>query len=82
MTSSWNFIKSSKKDFRVSHCGKQEANKRFDFFLFPGQRHGYGDIDEYFFWLRGEYFCRHLLGDTRAEVDITEMNLEKEQNGK
>jgi|GEM_PF-5104838 len=24
MTSSWNFIKSSKKDFRVSHCGKQE----------------------------------------------------------
>lgn len=58
------------------------ANKRFDFFLFPGQRHGYGNMDEYFFWLRGEYFCRHLLGDTRSEVDIVEMNLEKEQNGK
>ncbi|MGC9469904.1 MAG: DPP IV N-terminal domain-containing protein [Bacteroidales bacterium] len=59
-----------------------KANKRFDFFLFPGQRHGYGDMDEYFFWLRGEYFCRHLLGDTRTEADIVEMNLEKEQNGK
>ena len=58
-----------------------KANKRFDFFLFPGQRHGYGDMDEYFFWLRGEYFCRHLLGDSRTEADITEMNNEKEQSG-
>ncbi len=59
-----------------------KANKRFDFFLFPGQRHGYGDMDEYFFWLRGEYFCRYLLGDVRNEVDMVEMNNEKEQNGK
>ena len=27
MTSSRNFTKSFKKDFRVSHCGKQEAEK-------------------------------------------------------
>ena len=40
-----------------------KANKRFDFFIFPGQRHGYGDMNEYFFWLRGDYFCKHLIGD-------------------
>ena len=55
------------------------ANKRFDFFVFPGQRHGYGDMRNYWFWLRAEYFVEHLLGDTRELADITELNNEQEQ---
>ncbi|MEY2948818.1 MAG: hypothetical protein RLZZ248_19 [Bacteroidota bacterium] len=39
-----------------------KANKRFDFFLLPGQRHGFGNMTEYFFWLQGNYFAEHLLG--------------------
>ncbi|MDF1867527.1 MAG: hypothetical protein P1U70_22015 [Saprospiraceae bacterium] len=54
-----------------------KANKRFDFFLFPDQRHGFGNMSEYFFWLGGEYFCEHLLGIKRDEGDMKEMNLEK-----
>ena len=57
------------------------ANKRFDFFIFPGQRHGYGDMRDYWFWLRAEYFVKHLLGDHRWNVDIAPLNLEKEQTG-
>jgi dipeptidyl-peptidase-4 len=58
------------------------ANKRFDFFIFPGQRHGYGNMSDYWFWLRAEYFAKHLLGDERLAVDITELNLEREQTGR
>ncbi len=54
-----------------------KANKRFDFFLFPGQRHGYGDMGDYWFWLRAEYFVRHLLGDTRWNADIIPLQVEK-----
>jgi hypothetical protein len=57
------------------------ANKRFDFFLFPGKRHGFGDMNEYFFWLRGDYFCKHLIGDYADSVDIVEINREKEMSG-
>jgi dipeptidyl-peptidase 4 len=56
-----------------------KANKRFDFFIFPGQRHGYGNMSDYWFWLRAEYFVRHLLGDTRGSADIAELNMEREQ---
>lgn len=55
-----------------------KANKRFDFFLFPGQRHGYGNMSDYWFWLRSEYFVRHLLGDTRGNVNIAELDLERD----
>jgi dipeptidyl-peptidase-4 len=55
-----------------------KANKRFDFFLFPGQRHGYGNMDEYFFWLRADYFCKYLIGDYSQDVDIEELNREVE----
>ncbi len=55
------------------------ANKRFDFFVFPGMRHGYGNMRNYWFWLRAEYFVEHLLGDTRELADITELNNEQEQ---
>ena len=51
-----------------------KANKRFDFFIFPGQRHGYGNMSEYFFWLLGDYFCEHLLGEKANSTDIVEMN--------
>ncbi|MDH5590039.1 MAG: S9 family peptidase [Gemmatimonadota bacterium] len=57
-----------------------KANKRFDFFLFPGQRHGFGNMSDYWFWLRAEYFVKHLLGDDRWEVDIAPLNLEREQS--
>jgi dipeptidyl aminopeptidase/acylaminoacyl peptidase len=56
-----------------------KANKRFDFFIFPGQRHGYGNMGNYWFWLRAEYFAKHLLGDERRAADIVELNLEREQ---
>jgi len=57
-----------------------KANKRFDFFLLPGQRHAYGNMGDYFYWVRSEYFIRWLMGDTRYPgVDIEQLNVEKEQ---
>ena len=56
------------------------ANKRFDYFLFPGQRHGYGNMSDYWFWLRSEYFARHLLGDSRTASDVAELRAERERN--
>ncbi len=57
-----------------------KANKRFDFLLLPGQRHGFGDMTEYFFWKMGDYFSQYLFGDSKMnEVDMTEMNREKPQ---
>lgn len=53
-----------------------KANKRFDLFIFPGQRHGYGNQSEYFFWLKGDYFCQHLIGDYSISTDIFEMRRE------
>lgn len=50
-----------------------KANKRFDFMLFPGSRHGFRDR-EYWFWLKADYFSKHLLGVETNFVDITEMN--------
>lgn len=59
-----------------------KANKRFDFMIMPGQRHGFGDMTEYFFYLMGDYFAKHLLGDNSQTVDITEMNRELELTNK
>lgn len=53
-----------------------KANKRFDFMLLPGQRHGFGNMTEYFFWMMGGYFSKHLLGDHKDDVDIMEINRE------
>jgi dipeptidyl aminopeptidase/acylaminoacyl peptidase len=58
------------------------ANKRFDFFVFPGQRHGYGNMSDYWFWLRAEYFVKHLLGDDHWNPDIIQLQMEREQNGR
>ncbi|MFC1791752.1 DPP IV N-terminal domain-containing protein [Gemmatimonadota bacterium] len=56
-----------------------KANKRFDFFIFPGARHGYGSAGNYWFWLKAEYFAKHLLGDERLAADVVELNNEQEQ---
>ncbi len=53
-----------------------QAKKRFDFFIMPGKRHGYGDFTEYFFWLKADYFCKHLIGDYSISTDIFEMRRE------
>jgi dipeptidyl aminopeptidase/acylaminoacyl peptidase len=52
------------------------ANKRFDFILLPGQRHGYGPMQEYSVWRRIDYFSQHLLGSAPASTDILELNRE------
>lgn len=58
-----------------------KANKRFDLLLLPGQRHGYADMQEYFFWKMADYFSQYLLGDWNHPVDILEMNREVPQEG-
>ncbi len=51
------------------------ANKRFDLMVLPGQRHGFGDMNEYFFWRMADYYTRHLMGDPDPRpTDITQMN--------
>jgi dipeptidyl-peptidase-4 len=52
------------------------AKKRFDFFMMPGQRHGYGTYDEYFFWLKADYFSKYLIDDYSIDTDIFEMRRE------
>ena len=58
-----------------------KANKRFDMFVLPGIRHGYGADSSYVNWLRGDYFARNLLGSSDDSIDIKELNREKEQTG-
>lgn len=51
------------------------ANKRFDMLILPGQKHGFGDMNEYFFWRMADYFSQHLLGESqRDSTDIVQMN--------
>ncbi len=57
------------------------ANKRFDFFIFPGQRHGFGNMNNYWFWIRADYFCKHLIGDYSQNVDLIELQVEQERSG-
>ncbi|HKA22670.1 MAG TPA: DPP IV N-terminal domain-containing protein [Blastocatellia bacterium] len=58
-----------------------KANKRFDFVILPGKRHGYADAGNYFFWVRADYFCKHLIGDMSDSIDLVELNREREQVG-
>src|SRR2546421_2515564 len=58
-----------------------KANKRFDMLVIPGKRHGYADASTYFFWVRADYFCKYLIGDSATSVDMVELNREKEQSG-
>jgi dipeptidyl aminopeptidase/acylaminoacyl peptidase len=54
------------------------ANKRFDFILLPGQRHGYTTMGDYVFWRRVDYFAQHLLGAAPMPVDILEIERERQ----
>jgi dienelactone hydrolase len=47
-----------------------KANKRFDFMILPGQRHGFGNATAYFDRLMWYYFAEHLLGDYRTNVEL------------
>ena len=58
-----------------------KANKRFDMFIMPGQRHGYTTMGDYFFWLRADYFAKHLLGQAAESVDLIELSRETPQVG-
>ncbi len=58
-----------------------KANKRFDFVMLPGIRHGYAADTEYFFWVRAEYFARHLLASEDRGADVIEIVREREQSG-
>lgn len=46
------------------------ANKRFEMLILPGQRHGFGDMDEYFYWRMVDFFSRWLNGKAEDSVDI------------
>lgn len=50
------------------------ANKRFEMLYLPGQRHGFGDMSEYFFWRMADFYSRYLLEDFENTVDIPQMN--------
>ena len=54
------------------------ANKRFDFILLPGQRHGFTNMADYVFWRRVDYFAEHLLGAKPSGIDITEIERERQ----
>lgn len=57
-----------------------KANKRFDMLILPTQRHGFGDMNEYWFWRTADYFSKYLLGDnTERPVDMEEINREIER---
>ena len=59
------------------------ANKRFDVLLLPGQRHGFGDMNEYFFWKMADWYSEWLMGSSkRSQVDIQEMNNDETSNTK
>ena len=51
-----------------------KANKRFDLMILPTQRHGFGDMSEYNFWLRADHFSKHLLGFENNKVDMKMIN--------
>jgi dipeptidyl aminopeptidase/acylaminoacyl peptidase len=57
-----------------------KANKRFDQFILPGQRHSYGVDQNYFFWVKADYFCKWLLGDFDQRVDMTEVDPQPPRN--
>lgn len=55
-----------------------KANKRFDFILLPGQRHGFGTASDYAAWRRIDYFTQWLLGVPQDEIDMLELQRERQ----
>ena len=59
-----------------------KANKRFEMLILPTQRHGFGDMTEYWFWKTADHFAKYLLGDnSERSVDIEEINRDTDQSG-
>jgi len=59
-----------------------KANKRFEMLTLPNQRHGFGDMTEYWFWKTADHFSRYLLHDyTERPVDIEEIVNDLDQSG-
>ena len=46
------------------------AGKRFDMLILPQQRHGFGNMNEYFYWRLVDYFSEHLKGKSEKTVNI------------
>ena len=46
------------------------AGKRFDMLFLPTQRHGFGDMNEYFYWRLVDHFSKYLKGESETSVDI------------
>ena len=46
------------------------AGKRFEMLYLPQQRHGFGNMDEYFYWRMVDFFSEHLKGRSEKSVDI------------
>ncbi|MDP5106508.1 MAG: prolyl oligopeptidase family serine peptidase [Polaribacter sp.] len=57
-----------------------KANKRFKYMIMPGQRHGFGNMTEYSFWLRADHFSKYLLGKETTDTDILYMNMDDPKN--
>ena len=57
-----------------------KANKRFKFMIMPGQRHGFGSMTEYSFWLRADHFSKYFLGVEATSVDMLEINRDQPKN--
>jgi hypothetical protein len=55
-----------------------KANKRFDFMILPGQRHGYTTFGDYVSWRRADFFAKYLLGESDQSIDMWELNREKQ----
>lgn len=59
-----------------------KANKRFEMLTLPNQRHGFGDMTEYWFWKTADHFSRWLLNDeTERPVDMEEVVRDLDQSG-
>lgn len=57
-----------------------KAKKRFKFMIMPGQRHGFGNMTEYSFWLRADHFSKYLLGEENTDADFMYMNMDEPKN--
>ena len=57
-----------------------KANKKFGFMILPSQRHGFGNMSEYNFWLRANHFSKYLLRSENNLVDMVEINIDIPQS--
>ena len=46
--------------------------------VLPGIRHPYAADSDYVSWRRADYFAKYLLGESDEEIDMWELNREKQ----